>query len=51
MGVGGVTKNEEERERGTQNKEVGIVGVEIFWTYIKVKADTFVLSGENNNKK
>ena len=32
-----------ERGRGTQKKEVEIVGVEIFWTYIKVKADTFVL--------
>jgi hypothetical protein len=39
------------RERGTRNKEVEIVGVEIFWTYIKVKADTFVLFREHKNKK
>jgi hypothetical protein len=40
-----------ERSRGTQNKEVEMVGVEILWTYIKVKADTFVLFTENRNKK
>jgi hypothetical protein len=40
-----------ERSRGTQNIEVEIVGVEIFWTYIKVKADTFVLFSENKNEK
>jgi hypothetical protein len=40
-----------ERGRGTQKKVVEIVGVEIFWTYIKVKADTFVLFSENKNKK
>lgn len=39
-----------ERGRGTQNKEVEILGVENFWTYIKVKADTFVLFSEDKIK-